>query len=91
MPSLKLSEAIRLGCMLHPVQGFADLYEMDNHGNVIAACAMGAAEAAGWLDADNGKREHLCPARVIRSVGGQLSTKPTPGNGSAVLGRWSFT
>lgn len=51
---MKLSEAIRLGSMLHP-QGFEELrsYQYDDLGAVIGmkTCALGAAQAAGyWLD-----------------------------------------
>lgn len=43
---MRLSEAIRLGAMIHP-QGFGSRYERDAFSNrIIASCAMGAAYVA---------------------------------------------
>lgn len=45
---MKLSEAIRLGAMMHP-QCFENHSEFDSHANVIATCALGAADQAGYV------------------------------------------
>lgn len=45
---MKLSEAIRLGALLHP-QCFGSNYQYDPHdGHAVATCAIGAAHAAGF-------------------------------------------
>lgn len=44
---MKLSEAIRLGAMLHP-QCFHGCYELDDGGTIVASCALGAAQQAGY-------------------------------------------
>ena len=49
---MKLSEAIRLGAMLHP-QHFGDYYDWDEHNKVIATCALGAAGQAGYKQHPN--------------------------------------
>ena len=50
---MKLSEAIRLGAMMHP-QHFGDMHEFgdDGRGNriIIGSCALGAALDAGWAE-----------------------------------------
>lgn len=48
---MRLSEAIRLGSMLHP-QTFERMRQRDRHGDVVATCAFGAATAAGYSYAD---------------------------------------
>ncbi len=45
---MRLSEAIRLGAMLHP-QTYRDYRTRDAHG-VTGTCALGAAEEAGFPD-----------------------------------------
>ena len=42
---MRLSEAIRLGAMMHP-QAFYHEYAVDTHGKVISTCALGAAAQA---------------------------------------------
>lgn len=44
---MRLSDAIRLGAMLHP-QCFGVSAKKDNHGTTIATCALGAAHEAGY-------------------------------------------
>ena len=46
---MKLSEAIRLGAMLHP-QCFGGYYTTDGEGRVHATCALEAAARAGYRD-----------------------------------------
>ena len=43
---MKLSEAIRLGAMMHP-QAFRKTVVCDEYGKVVATCALGAARGAG--------------------------------------------
>jgi len=47
---MKLYEAIRLGAMIHPQQGFNQNYTYDEDGNVVASCALGAATTAVGLE-----------------------------------------
>ena len=44
---MKLSEAIRLGSMLHP-QGFGKFHAHNETHEIVASCALGAAEDAGY-------------------------------------------
>jgi len=64
---MQLSEAIRLGAMLAP-QCFQQAKVIDEFGNVLATCALGAAEQAGFdidtlseVEAAEGVRT-ACPA-----------------------------
>ena len=45
--AMRLSDAIRRGALLHP-QAFYCSHEWDRDGVVIASCALGAAEDAGF-------------------------------------------
>ncbi len=65
---LRLSEAIRLGALLHP-QHFGEKY-LVTQGSVVASCAHGAAEEAGWqrvVDMDE-RRCPVCSADSCRSM-----------------------
>jgi hypothetical protein len=62
---MKLSEAIRLGALLHP-QCFGTLYQIDGpeeDAAIVASCALGAAEQAGyrWWAAYGDRRSQPCP------------------------------
>lgn len=61
---MQLSEAIRLGAMLHP-QGFYWSHLKDTNGTVIATCALGAAYDAGYAH----PFEVATPARCPRCHG----------------------
>jgi hypothetical protein len=61
---MRLSEAIRLGAMLHP-QAFQSLRVIDmDTGAVVRTCALGAAEQAGYNIERESAEESLqrCPA-----------------------------
>ena len=45
---MQLSEAIRLGAMLHPQQAFGTYRRFNDEGQVVATCAIGAAGQAGY-------------------------------------------
>lgn len=46
---MKLSEAMRLGAMLHP-QHFYAAWMLDDRQEILATCALGAANVAGYED-----------------------------------------
>ncbi len=60
--TLRLSDAIRLGAMLHP-QCFEVMYTLDDHFEITATCAVGAAIQAGYTFAYLlGGQRMACPA-----------------------------
>ncbi len=62
---MRLSEAIRLGAMLHPQHfGSARLYDVDADMAIIGTCAIGAAEEAGysfWVPDETLNANARCP------------------------------
>ena len=61
MARLRLSEAIRLGSLLHP-QGFGGLRIYGKNMTVSATCALGAAEEAGYIRTfGTAPRQFACP------------------------------
>ena len=66
---MKLSEAIRLGSMLHP-QHFGDMHGWETDGDKIviaSSCALGAAMDAGYLIDIKGLLDTytICPACLV--------------------------
>lgn len=46
MEKIKLSEAIRRGCLVHPVQAHWCLFDYSTDNRIVASCALGAAAVA---------------------------------------------
>lgn len=57
---MRLSEAIRLGAMLHR-QAFGSYSHIDKSGRVFATCALGAARAAGYEIESGTLKLSQCP------------------------------
>lgn len=70
---MRLSDAIRLGSMLHP-QGFGKLAVLDLHGQILATCALGAAVQAGYVRGSLLVAVASCPVCDGVAQGRQLIT-----------------
>lgn len=70
---MRLSEAIRLGAMLHP-QYFGAMRKRGARGEVIATCALGAADEAGYGHVFGFLQVMKCPAcHEHRAISGNVA------------------